>query len=173
MLTEIEKAWLAGFWDGEGSITIFTHVEKNGVQKLCPTVSVVNTHLETVSYIASLLDRLGTSFSFFERKSSNVKHKNAYQLTTRNMKYIKLVLEAILPYLVTKKAQGYLTLRYVEKKLQYIEKGNKPKYDEEDFKVQKAVQGMNKTGKNSISSTTTREASSDDDIVCSYNESVS
>jgi len=157
MLTETEKAWLAGFWDGEGSITIFTHMEKNGKEKICPTLLVVNTHEGVIAHVVELLDKLGTSFSVQHIKRKEEKNKDVYQVSTRNMAYIKIVLEAILPYLICKKAQGSLVLRYVAKKLQQRETNGRPRYDDEDFEIQEQCQALNKRGKVPSSSTTTCE----------------
>jgi hypothetical protein len=157
MLTETEKAWLAGFWDGEGSITIFTHMEKNGKEKICPTLLVVNTHEGVIAHVVELLDRLETSFSVQHIKRKEEKNKDVYQVSTRNMAYIKIVLEAILPYLICKKAQGSLVLRYVTKKLQQRETNGRPRYDDEDFEIQEQCQALNKRGKVPSSSTTTCE----------------
>lgn len=158
MLTETEKAWLAGFWDGEGSITIFTHMEKNGKEKICPTVGVTNTHEGVIAHVVELLDKMGTSFSVQQRKHQNEKNKDAYHVTTRNMQYIKVVLEAMYPYLICKKAQALLVLRYVNKKLQQRETHGRPRYDEEDFEIQQECQALNKRGKQfPVSSTTTCE----------------
>lgn len=167
MLTETEKAWLAGFWDGEGSITIFTHTEKNGRKKVCPTINVTNTHEGVIAHVVTLLDKLGTSFSILEKKNDTDKWKNAYTVGTRNMQYIQTVLTAIQPYLVCKQAQCTLVLRYVNKKLQQRESNQRPRYDDEDFELQEECQSLNKRGKIPVSSTTTRDAedSSSDDIV--------
>lgn len=166
MITETDKAWLAGFWDGEGSITIFTHTEKNGRQKICPTINVTNTNEYVIAHVVELLDKLGTSFSVAEKHNDNDKWKNAYTVGTRNMNYIKTVLEAIQPYLVCKKAQCTLVLRYVNKKLQQRETNGRPRYDDEDQDIQQQCQALNKRGKVPVSSTTTREAEfNSDDIV--------
>jgi hypothetical protein len=166
MLTEVEKAWLAGFWDGEGSITIFTHTEANGRKKICPTINVTNTNTEVIAYVVTLLDKLGTSFSIAEKRNNGEKHKDAYCVGTRNMQYIKTVLEAMQPYLVCKKAQCTLVLRYVNKKLTQRETNERPRYDDEDYDTQEKCQSLNKRGKVSLSPTTTREAVLDtDDIV--------
>lgn len=157
MLTETEKAWLAGFWDGEGSITIFTHMEKNGREKICPTIGVTNTHEGVIAHVVELLDRLGTSFSIQTRKRQEDKFKDAYHVHTRNMAYIKVVLEALQPYLVCKKAQCSLVLRYVNKKLQQRETNQRPRYDDEDFDIQEQCQVLNKRGKVPSSPTTTCE----------------
>lgn len=156
-IKDTDLAWLAGFWDGEGSITIFTHTEKNGQKKISPTINVTNTDMNVIAHTSQILDALGTSFSVAHNKKDNMKHKDSYQLTTRNMKYIEVVLEAMLPYLVCKKPQAILVLRYVKKKLQYLEQGKKPSYDDEDSELQQEVQAMNKRGKSPISSETTRE----------------
>lgn len=154
-VTTIELAWLAGFWDGEGSITIFSHQEKNGNPKISPTLLAVNTHEETIAHVSDILDRLGTSFHILTKKPHSKKHKPAIQISTRNRQYIKTVLEAMLPFLVTKKAQAMLTLRYVNKK---IEQGSRPSYDEDDYEIQESVQSLNKRGPLSEPSTTIGEA---------------
>lgn len=158
MITELEKAWLAGFWDGEGSITIFTHVEKNGRKKICPTINVTNTHEGVIAHVVTLLDKLGTSFNVQTTHHNNGKWKDSYCINTRNMKYIQIVLTAIQPYLVCKQAQCTLVLRYVNKKLQQREACGVPRYDEEDQALQQECQALNKTGPVPSSSTTTREA---------------
>ena len=166
MISETDKAWLAGFWDGEGSITIFTHVEKNGTKKICPTINVTNTNEYVIAHVVELLDKLGTSFSILEKKNESDKWKNAYTVGTRNMGYIKTVLETIQPYLVCKKAQCSLVLRYVNKKLAQRDSNPRTRYDEEDFDIQQKCQLLNKRGKIPVSSTTTREAENiSDDIV--------
>jgi hypothetical protein len=157
MITETDKAWLAGFWDGEGSITIFTHTEKNGREKICPTINVTNTHEGVIAHVVELLDKLGTSFAVQTRKRDSDKYKDAYHVSTRNMQYIKVVLEAIYPYLVCKKAQAILVLRYVNKKLEQRETHGRPRYDEDDFEIQEQCQILNKRGKVPSSSTTTCE----------------
>lgn len=166
MITETDKAWLAGFWDGEGSITIFTHTEKNGREKICPTINVTNTNEYVIAHVIELLDKLGTSFSVAQKHNNTDKWKDAYTVGTRNMQYIKIVLEAIQPYLVCKKAQCSLVLRYVNKKLQQRETNQRPRYEDEDFEIQKECQILNRRGKAPVSSTTTREAENfSDDIV--------
>jgi hypothetical protein len=140
-MKDTQLAWLAGLWDGEGSITIFSHTEKNGTKKLCPTLLVVNTDMTIIAEAKKLLDELDTSFHLFERRTNNPKHKNAFQLSTRNAGYIEKVLTAILPYLVGKKAQAELTLQYVKKR------AHQHHYDEQDIATQETVQAMNRRGK--------------------------
>lgn len=159
MVTDIELAWLAGLWDGEGSITVFTHTEKGGKTKLCPTLCVVNTNETIIAEAARLLDKLGTSFSVFTRTPQKREHKPAIQLATRNMRYIQIVLEAMLPFLIGKKAQAQLVLRYVTKKLSHpTHRGQGSRYEPSDFALQQQVQLLNQRGQPNTSTTTGEDA---------------
>lgn len=140
MATEVELAWLAGLWDGEGSITIFKHLEKNGTRKLCPTILVVNTDIKIINEAKRILDNLGTSFHLFERAPTSDRHKQAYQLSTRNSQYIDKVLTALQPYLIGKKEQAELTIGYVRKRFY------QRNIDEQDEQTQVQVQALNKRG---------------------------
>ncbi|MCE2394555.1 LAGLIDADG family homing endonuclease [Candidatus Poribacteria bacterium] len=51
-MTDVEKAYLAGIIDGEGTVTL-TRRRKN--QMPSPQISVSNTHLELLEYIQLLL----------------------------------------------------------------------------------------------------------------------
>lgn len=132
-----DLAWLAGIWDGEGSLTIFSHTEKNGSKKICPTAIVVNTDINIISEIQRILEGLDCSFVIHEYRPTNKKHKLQWRITTRNTLYIRRLLEAILPYLKgEKKAKGEILLRYVKQRRAKMErlpsKGSTP-YDAEDW----------------------------------------
>lgn len=158
MVKDTELAWLAGFWDGEGSITVFKHKEKNGAIKLCPTLSIVNCNEQLIAETKRILDELETSFHIQKTATPNPRHKDSYMLITRNCKYIKTVLDAIIPHLVGKKAQAFLTLQFVEKRQDYDAPGGyRRRYDEEDHNLQETIQGMNRKGKTPETSTTKRQ----------------
>ena len=168
MIKDVELAWLAGLWDGEGSITVFKHKEKNGTIKLCPTLLIVNCDEKIIWEAKRLLDELGTSFHIHLTESKNDRHKDRYQLNTRNCKYIKIVLEALAPYLIGKKAQAQLVLQFVDKRQDYNAPGGyRRRYDDEDHQLQEVIQGMNRKGKSPEPSTTKHQTLSSDDIVYS------
>ncbi len=150
MVTEVRLAWLAGMFDGEGSITVFKHKERNGTTKLCPSLIVTNCDINIINECDKIFKELGTSFHIFERSNTNDKHKNSFQINTRNQQYMLTVLKAIEPYLVGKKAQAELSIRFLEKRV-----GKRTLYDDEDFQLQETIQGLNRRGKASPESSTT------------------
>ncbi len=158
-MQDTDLAWLAGIWDGEGSITMFAHQEKNGSTKICPTCLVVNTDIRIINKVRKLLEELGCNFVIHEYKPKNEKHKVQWRITSRNTRYIVLLLTAIQPYLVgEKKEKAEILLAYCTQRIAKMEripsKGSTP-YDEEDFKYLTKIR----------SSQTTRETFIKDDIV--------
>lgn len=146
-----ELAWLAGFWDGEGTITVFHTKRKNGKDRYNASLVVVNTHEETISHILKLLDRLGIKMHLLKRQSKNKKHAVSYQLTTRNMLYIQKLLPLLIPYLVCKKAQAELTLRFVNSRLESNTDtggwGHWTPYEYDEVELSKQLKVLNQTGK--------------------------
>lgn len=176
-MKELDLAWLAGFWDGEGSISMFSHKEKSGNWKIRPIVSVVNTDIGMINKVRKILENIGCSFHFIERKAKKRNHSTAYILQTSRMEYIIKFLNATLPYLSgEKKERAEITLSYCTKRLNTIEripsKGSTP-YDNEDWEAMEKFSQMGFKRSNNRSSTTTRETPTGDDIVCSHDESVS
>lgn len=152
MIKETDLSWLAGIWDGEGSITMFSHTETNGSKKICPTCCVINTDINIINEVQRILVGLGCNFVIHEHKPLNKKHKLQWRITTRNMYYIKLFLEAISLHLRSeKKAKAEIVLRYVKQRMdkmkRFPNKGSTP-YDETDWFLLTKIR----------SSETTREA---------------
>lgn len=160
MVSEVRLAWLAGMFDGEGSITVFKHKERNGTTKLCPSLLVTNCDINIINECDKIFKELGTSFHLFERVNDKQSHKNSFQINTRNQQYMLTVLKAIEPYLIGKKAQAELSIRFLEKRV-----GKRTLYDEEDFTLQETIQGLNRRGKPPESSTTIDLTAMADDIV--------
>ena len=148
-----DLAWLAGIWDGEGSIALFTHKEKNGSIKICPTVCVVNTDISIINKVRKIIEELGCNFILQEVQPKNSRHSIKWTLTTRNQKYIVLFLEAIIPYLHSiKKQKAEILLDYTVRRLAKAKRilhGTTP-YDKEDWSIFQKFQQIR-------SSQTTRE----------------
>lgn len=149
MNIEIKLAWLAGLWDGEGTITVFNTKREDGTNKLCPSLVLVNTSESIIAESVKILDEIGVSMHLFKRKPERKEWKEAYQLTTRNMTSIKKLLETLMPYLIGKKAQAELTLRFINLRLNQRENGGwmKCQYSEEEQSLCDQLKALNKKGK--------------------------
>jgi len=161
-MKDTDLAWLAGFWDGEGSITLFGHQERNGSKKIKPIVSVVNTDIGMINKVRKILEELGCSFHLSERGARKSAHSTAYILQTANMSHIIKFLEAVLPYLTgEKKERGEILYDYCSRRASKLErlpsKGSTP-YDPEDWEDLKKFEGMGFKRSNNRSSSTTRAA---------------
>lgn len=96
------NSWLAGFIDGEGTISIR---KTNGIVSTC-RLSIPNTHEKTIDYIHK---RIGGRKQIRERNPS---HKIIYHLKFVGKEAQEVIL-GIFPYLVTKKEQAILALRMI------------------------------------------------------------
>jgi len=157
-------AWLAGLWDGEGSITAFRHKEKGGNIKIKPCLVLTNTNVELINEAVKILDTLDIRMHVIDY--TRPKSKRIYQLTTSKLSNLKKFCHVLTPYLIGKKAQAELLARYVDARLSRIESGNgwnqNTKYSDEELSMQEALQALNHRGE---SSETIRLTPKGDDIV--------
>ena len=149
-MKDTDLAWLAGIWDGEGSVMLYSRPVRESKLQITPALEVTNTDIHIMNKVREILENLGCNFSYTERTPGKSHHKVAFSLRTQNAKYIKTTLEAMLPYLIgNKKAYGETLLSFVSKRLLKADAAGKPlkhtPYDEEDYEFVR-------------SSTTTREA---------------
>lgn len=133
---------------------MFTHTEKNGIVKLCPTVCVVNTDIFIINKVRGILEELGCRFSLQERKPGKAHYKTQWSFITRNMRYIKIFLEAVNPYLAgEKKAKGEILLSYVTQRIEKMERfpsaGSTP-YDDADWAHYNEIRSSQTTREESI-----------------------
>lgn len=112
-LTDTEAAYIAGLLDGEGTIGMKKAFNKSGDRKLRyrPYVVVATTtSCVLASWLMSVLD---VQVHPANRKADNPKHKKAL-LVRMSERPGEELLKRILPYLVIKKHQAELFLRYRE-----------------------------------------------------------
>lgn len=164
-MTNEKLAWLAGLWDGEGTITVFlTHREK-GEEKYNAALVLTNTDENIISEATKILDALELKMHIFKRKPERKEWKPSYQLTTRKLAIVKKFCEIFIPYLVGKKAQAELTLRFVNSRIGATGESNLlKKYTEEEKNLCQQLKLLNRKGYYE-SSTTIRLTPQGDDIV--------
>ncbi len=110
MSKKISKQYIAGFFDGEGSIGIYKRKDRyNGA--CLRTQLTQNKTKESCYILAYLKDKYGGNITEQKTLSGGVKYN--WQL---NAKGIPIFLRDILPYLILKKHQALLALYWLENK---------------------------------------------------------
>lgn len=109
-MTKTEKAWLAGFLDGEGSIWIYRQVLKD-TKRLRYTAGVVitNTDIKTLQWIHTKLLGGSGDLSYWKPSKGHLGKKTIAKLrfeTTAG----KIILKELLPYLRVKKEHAKTVL---------------------------------------------------------------
>jgi hypothetical protein len=98
-LTEIEKAYIAGIVDGEGTVTLALH-HKNETPG--PYVSVANNNLELLEWIRSKADGCIT-----KKRKNKPHHHDSYTWYVRHDRALRFLNE-IKKYLIIKKPHADL-----------------------------------------------------------------
>jgi len=150
MVTETDRAWLAGIWDGEGSISLFSNNEHNGSVKLKPVVNMVNTDLAIINKVLDILEQAGCKPYIVNRPHSkkNANHRDVVEIKFSSIPSIIPALELMVPYLCgTKRAKAEILLRYAKRRADKFAVGDRT-YDEDDWNDYEQIR----------SSETTREA---------------
>lgn len=117
ILTEQQKAWLAGFIDGEGFIGITFQIKKETKQsapsfRYHPYLIITNTYKDIIHYVYNLIGE----GKIYTLRNRNIKHKNAYQYKLTKMPSLSNLLDNILPYLRVKQIQCQLLIDYIKKR---------------------------------------------------------
>lgn len=151
-LSESEKAWLAGFVDGEGYIGI-THQTKKETSSSSasdiyhPLLIITNTNKEALEYI----QRITAVGAVYSGKLPKNNEKPSYQYKISKRDDILAILGLILPYLKIKKQQGNLLVEFIErrKKIKPITgRGHRgaSSYSEADRNIYEQLLLLNKRG---------------------------
>lgn len=151
-MKDTDLAWLAGMWEGEGNIMLYSRPVNEKRIQITPSLEITNCDIHLINSCRRILEELGCNFSFIERKPRKQNHRLAFTLRTQNCYYIKIVLENMMPFMVgEKRAYGETLLSFVSKRIEKAKdqtNGNlkRLRYDEDDYEFVR-------------SSTTTRETS--------------
>lgn len=154
-LTRTERAYLAGLWDGEGSITLWKHKRREGTERLIASLVFTNTNLPLVEHVEGLLAKLGATFTRQAIQRQPEHSKVCYQLTARNRESIKRTLRAITPFLIAKKEQAHVVMAYCQSRDRVLAKtkghpSNTARYTPREYAMEQRIRSLNKRGKERI-----------------------
>lgn len=115
-VTREDVAWLAGIWDGEGSIGVRRNLAS---RQFSPRVSMVNTNAVLIARVCEILDAHRISYSVAEKGRGGFpgSHKQCWIVGIQTLRGAHRFLHAFGGYLVGKRAQAQLLLRFVESRL--------------------------------------------------------
>lgn len=117
---KITWEWLAGFYDGEGCLSL-SKSENKGYIRYSPQIDLVNTNLVVMQAIVDFMQANGISVyvnyskhhGTFHR-DANRQHKQRMNMRIARMANVKRFLQFIEPHLIIKKANAHLLLEFVD-----------------------------------------------------------
>ena len=112
-ITETEAAYIAGLLDGEGTIRMTRNQSKSGDRKLRYRVCLTVAATTSPDLVAWLMSTLDVQVCPANRKVPNPGHKMCW-MVRMSEKPGEELLKRLLPYLVIKKRQAEMFLRYRE-----------------------------------------------------------
>ena len=144
-ISDVEKAYLAGILDGEGSIGIsrYQHPQSK-VPHYVTYFSIANTSEELMEWLEEkIFKKISIKRKIKPRKSGFGK-KPCYQITIGTKK-VYLLLKTILPYLVIKKKRAEKVIEFAE---QRFLKPRKVPYSERELELYEECRRLNESQRN-------------------------
>lgn len=122
-VSDVEYGWLAGFFDGEGSVvlTIRPSAGKNGGPKVQPMALLAGTDQAALDAITGILERVDVGHHVAwaipkgTARNGNA-YKRAWALRIVGLKRTRRFLEWLTPALHTKRERAELVLEYIAKR---------------------------------------------------------
>lgn len=126
-MEERRVAWLAGFIDGEGTITL---CKIKGFYR--PILQIVNTNLASLQECQAIMTHISGRKPLIKHKSfsgTRLSHwKDSFQIQVVKQQDVKLLCQALIPYLIVKKLQAELVVKFVDIRQTVVRKPNYGKH---------------------------------------------
>lgn len=105
----ITSAYIAGFLDGEGNITILRRNQYNGYRSYGLHVGFTNLDVRP---LLAIQDVYGGHL--FEKKRKSTKHRQAFELRVCQKAAVEKLLKEVLPHLLIKREQAELGIAFLK-----------------------------------------------------------
>jgi hypothetical protein len=141
-------AYIAGFLDGEGTITIGRSMNTRRVKgmQFFPRAFFYNSDRPVLEWIQTTISEIPSALRVRnENKKRNPNGKDVLELKVASMKHIMRLLITIRPYLIIKARQADLVLEFCNTRILYSE------YTPRDFEIVDALRALNRRGRPVIS----------------------
>ncbi|MCJ7759985.1 LAGLIDADG family homing endonuclease [Candidatus Bathyarchaeota archaeon] len=134
-----EILYLAGFFDGEGCISIHRHADRKTKRGfvLVPRITITNTKKEIIEWFEP--------FGFSNRCITNGKNANIlYRTELERLEAVRAFLQKMSLVLTLKRKQADLVLEFCNSRLE----NRTYCYTERELKIREELQILNKRGRN-------------------------
>lgn len=139
MITDTERAWLAGFIDADGLIRLRKGQKNERGKCLIPLVCFYNTCAYTIKEIASMVGELCEFKVLVQKKRT--KWKPLYAVEIGGIRRARPFLLEIEPYLITKKLEAQMVLDFCELRTQ----GYNLPYTEKEYLIFEGLRFLKET----------------------------
>ena len=141
-LTEAEKGYIGGFFDGEGSVSFCTVNDR-----IYPRVCFYNSNKAVIDWIARIFEEVAVKRTVDKRRDSRHNLDN-YAVYIKKTKDVKYILECMLPYLKIKRIQALQTIDFLTWKLERMNMTRTEEEKQVEINHKNLIQKLNKGGQN-------------------------
>lgn len=111
-LTDVDKAWMAGFFDGEGSIGLYRKRKNGEVYAVTVRVTICQTAPDD---LRCFFDAFGGAMSRIDRPDRGTTRHTAYwSWTCDSVSNARMLCMTLLPYLRGKAREAELLMEYID-----------------------------------------------------------
>lgn len=137
VLTDTQKAYLAGFIDADGSLGVNAD-NRSTPPRLSSRLTIGNTNLEVLQTIQKMIGDV----EIYYHPRTQEKWKGVHELIITKYGVLKNLLEQIIPFMILKKRRGELLLEFCDIRFGM---NNRP-YPERGYEIWEELKILNKRG---------------------------
>lgn len=145
--SEDERFWiyLASFVDADGSILIYKNKRNNARDALRPCIAISNTNKKIIdSFMETIPPKIYHTVKGYKRKPE---YKTEYMIKIENFQSIKFVLKKIEKYLIIKKQNALVLLKFIKIRESKLTKSNGYRnLGKEEYDLYDKIKELNKKG---------------------------
>lgn len=117
VLTDAERAWMAGFFDGEGSVGLYRKFKEGVFYAVTTRINVSQTDRTVLDKFYGVFGGALTLISRPDRKNS--KHTQYWTWTCDSTASANLFLQTVRPFLVGKAEEADIVMEYIDNRYGY------------------------------------------------------